>query len=40
LSSISQKSISDKVVVELDNESPTAGKDNELVVIKALIWLS
>ena len=33
LSSISQTSISDKVVVELDNDGPTAGKDNELVVV-------
>jgi hypothetical protein len=30
---ISKTSISDKVVVELDNECPTAGKDNELVVV-------
>jgi hypothetical protein len=33
LSSIPQTSISDKVVVELDNEGPPAGKDNELVVV-------
>jgi hypothetical protein len=28
-----KKSISDKVVVELDNEGPTEGKDNELVIV-------